>query len=304
MQSPHSIQSGIFKAPITKGESLVEKAFVQRDMRQVSTEQFNREVRGRLRPTVVFFHIPKCAGTSILGYINQHYPLGHVLADLDVDRTLNIFSIVSPERGWAFVGHIDFAHYRQITIPHISFSIFRDPRQRLASRYFSLKDQHADFGWPLLHLPREQSFEEWLTVLSDKDEARKYNGPHGQEDQYYYGEILRYMIGTPLFVELTLGKITEQQALTIALGNIKAFDFCLITEDLDRGKFILDTIMQVENQPSEMVDLNQSVSSTERKADGLYEFNASETALLNHLCRLEMPIYEAAKVIYDSYFDG
>jgi hypothetical protein len=70
------------------------------------------------KPNIVFFHIPKCAGTSLLGYLGQHYN-GQVLADIDIDTTLEKFADIHPEKGWAFVGHIDFNHYRQITVPHV-----------------------------------------------------------------------------------------------------------------------------------------------------------------------------------------
>lgn len=150
---PHSLRRNIYRLTSQKSFSKLQKE------RCSSTGKF----RGFDEKRAIFFHIPKCAGTSIASAVFGYDKVSH----RDAKKYQQIFS------------EQDFNAY-------FKFTVVRNPYDRLISAYTYLKNgggTTGDQNWAIKHLSHYENFEDFVFSGLNKPHIINY---HHFRPQYKY----------------------------------------------------------------------------------------------------------------------
>lgn len=141
----HAINPSIFPTGSNaKGIDLVEQEcsalFWQKCGRAMRRLGYSKEPRGGDGPpSIFFFHLPKCAGTSIWGLLRNTLGTDRVFQAYSRERVRQFEAMDSLARAsyMAIGGHFSLETYRaNLDLSHyFSITTFRDPVQRIASAY-------------------------------------------------------------------------------------------------------------------------------------------------------------------------
>lgn len=90
--------------------------------------------------TVIFPHIPKTAGTTLLNILDRHYPAPHIYSlGLDAHAAVNAFkTLPAAERRQIRLlrGHMPFGLHADLPQPSTYITVLRDPIERVVSEYY------------------------------------------------------------------------------------------------------------------------------------------------------------------------
>lgn len=118
-----------------------------------------------MRP-VVFLHIPKTAGQSVHAYLENSYPLEKICPARD-NSLLNSMSILKIRSYTVFSGHLDWALLDCLQTKAFTFTILRDPIERILSFYFFLRRQARLCGEDELKHPHARGLHAALFLSPD-----------------------------------------------------------------------------------------------------------------------------------------
>lgn len=93
---------------------------------------------------VLFLHIPKTAGQSVHEFLIDRFEIDNVCPARDND-TLRSLDMESLHKYKVYSGHFDWNLFDQIDNLEFTFSILRDPVDRILSYYFYLREQATIF---------------------------------------------------------------------------------------------------------------------------------------------------------------
>lgn len=131
---------------------------------------------------VLFFHVPKCAGTTVFEHLERH--MGRTRLDRALGRRTSMLihtkhhadqlsqMTATASKARLVYGHFDWNTYLRMTLTtdDFKFTFLREPIERLKSSY---KYFCSDQGWEFLNLsgkPSDYSFEEYLTAGEPSDQ--------------------------------------------------------------------------------------------------------------------------------------
>lgn len=163
---------------------------------------------------IVFFHLPKTAGTSIWLHFNKFYPGANESYDEIKSKTKETGTI--PYNYFYVQSHFNRIALQAIGLSKDSkFVFFRDPKKRILSDYYFLKIN------ALRNNPDTKT--SLLEFLKDSNERFENSSGHMKNNIY-----ARYLINrNPASEDLSENDIKE------ALEYLDAFDFIGITENSD-----------------------------------------------------------------------
>jgi hypothetical protein len=115
---------------------------------------------------IKFLHVPKTAGTSVRRFLSRFFLSRHVCPAINNEQ----FQALSPEqlRSYRlFAGHIDWTSLDRIEGECFTFSILRQPRERLVSFYFFLRAQASKLDPVALATPEKRGLHAAITLSPD-----------------------------------------------------------------------------------------------------------------------------------------
>ena len=119
------------------------------------------------KPTIAFIHIPKTAGQSIHHWISQNYSKEEI-CPARTNRQLHDLPLTSLRKYKFFSGHLDWNILKALRPFDYTFSVIRQPKDRIISFYFYMAKEAKRFksngddlplGLEMALLPIDKYFE-------------------------------------------------------------------------------------------------------------------------------------------------
>ena len=182
---------------------------------------------------ILFLHFPKTAGTAIRNAIVRNHPTLRVLPAVDMSE-ISRFSAEELENYDLFAGHFDWSYFDFLGPDVCTFSMLRDPYERLLSQFFYLRTLPAIFGeaftvenFPVIYEivnrpPRD-------TFLS-RDVIRRNAVRDGFDNLYTYFFFGRGYRGAQ---RASVAGASRERVVEIALSNMRRMSFVGSFQHLD-----------------------------------------------------------------------
>jgi len=146
---------------------------------------------------IFFFHIPKTAGTSVSQYFLSRIPRKHVFiggspaAPVEIAREHHRAKLY-------YAAHMAWEEYSRVDFRHKSFTFLRDPRKRLVSSYYFVRNADADESRmsEQAKATRRYNLGDWLQYCLDG--AASDQGQNNGSDNAYMRIFLGRSIVTPM----------------------------------------------------------------------------------------------------------
>ena len=182
-------------------------------------------------PKLVFLHIPKTAGQTIHNELTRAVGAGQT-SPVRVHTQVSDGLAQFPEGFRLYSGHLDWTALDHVPNPRFVFSILRDPKERIASFYFYLRDQAQKLTPQELDLPQNLGKKAALRLTADayffggNDAWRAFI--HDHYDNFY----CRYFASRRIRAGLGFTKLPERRKLRMALRNLEQVDWVYSVDNL------------------------------------------------------------------------
>ncbi len=242
--------------------------------------------------TIVFLHIPKTAGQTI------HTELVRAVGSAAVSpvrvHTQAPADAQMPPGYRLYSGHIDWIALETLPDDRFVFTVLRDPRERIASFYFYLRDQAARLSPEELETPQRRGMKMALTTSADEyffggdTEWQRFVRDH--YDNFY----VSYLATRRMRGQRQIDGLDDETRLARARSNLGALDRVYGMQDLGRLERDLGARLGTPlNVAGTRVNAGPGDRGSLRWPQLLDRFDeASNAALLEAFCRLDLTLME------------
>jgi hypothetical protein len=233
---------------------------------------------------LVYLHIPKTAGTSLISILDKQFGRHEVFPFHSVseigglhDIPLNAHKRYKFVRGHFRLGPFDRCVYRYIVQNPLVFTVLRDPVERTLSAFRHIwrhqeNSLHEEFA------ARNVSLLDFVT--SPKFAARVVN--------HQARQIAGALVPRPMRW-ITTGGLHQEVLLQIALEKLEQFCFVGLTERFEDSVRVLAAVFGWD-LPQELPELNQAPLASRRE-----QLSEEELAAIEAATEVDRCVYEAAK---------
>ena len=244
--------------------------------------------------TVRFLHIPKTAGQSVHQYLVDIFGEEAVFP-MRVNEQIKCLSLNDMQGYRVYSGHFDWIALDFIRDPMFTFTILRDPLERILSFYFYLRNKAISTKEEELKKPENQGLYAALTMTPDEYFCEQNGSFNTFINNHYNNFYVYYFAGRSYESWSKLsgaGKCKNQSyLLDLALNNISELDAVYHINTWENG------LMQdlnhrldkpVQNKVSKVVNKGDGKSAQER-IDSLISIGPSGYAMekINEFCELD-----------------
>jgi hypothetical protein len=224
---------------------------------------------------VIFLHIQKTAGTSLVHLAAEQYGVNSIISHGDyVNKSPLEFSSIP------FVsGHFGFAYIEPLIKNRKIFTFLREPRERIISLYYYFCKQPIEI-YPIHEIAHNNSFESFLELglSSPLVYSRIWNHQAWQLAYGYDTSPDRKFIHS----------FTSKQILSLAKYHLCKMDFIGIVERMDKD---VEELSMLLNWSGVCKPARVNVTSNRKS---LSELSNREIMLLDELTSLDKVLYDAA----------
>lgn len=180
---------------------------------------------------IVFLHIPKTAGQTVHNNLSRAVKARRV-SPIRVHTQTSVEKDQYPPGYSLYSGHLDWQELGHLPAARFVFTILRDPGERIASFYYYLQRQAADFASPDLHLAQNIGFRRALEWAPDDyffggDDAWQTFVRSHYDNFYATYFATRRMLGWG-----ATRQMTESQLLAQARAGLASLDRIYTTDNL------------------------------------------------------------------------
>jgi len=246
---------------------------------------FNTSAASPRKP-VLFLHIQKTAGTSVIHRLKEYYRDSMVTHGDWLGKSPQDLAHLE-----CVTGHFGHAFAAPLMRGRYCFTFLRDPADRLISKYYYFQKQKSS-EFIVYELARKHSFDEFLELSLDNQwlKINMWNNQtwmiaHGY-DEAIGKEVVRaqnantHQWDDSVSALQTINRYAPEQLLQMAKSHLKQFDqigfverldqdFAKITQALGLGAMPLGTINRTENRPS----YKELAPETRRRIDRMTELD-------------------------------
>jgi hypothetical protein len=222
-----------------------------------------------MRNKIIFSHIPKTAGTSILSLLNSNYPKTRRIGcypsttekHFDVITKMPFLNVIAT--------HCQFGCHEAFGWPAQYFSFLRHPVDQVVSNFSHLQRRGFDH-----EMPPHMSLEQFLKSEDGNNLQTVYFSGINQTDSRF--------------------KEDPQKVLEIAKSNMERFYFFIgITERYSESAFMLSKILRWRILKIEHKNANKTRPAV---------ISREIRQLIENKCCLDMQLYEYGKKKFDENF--
>ena len=116
---------------------------------------------------IIFLHIPKTAGQSVHHFFETSFKKNEIFPGR-VNRQLAQYSIEEMNNYKIFSGHLDWDIMENLQGPKYTFTILRDPKERIFSFYFYTRNKAKKLTKEELNAPQNQGMKATLELTPDQ----------------------------------------------------------------------------------------------------------------------------------------
>ena len=180
---------------------------------------------------LVFLHIPKTAGQTVHNELAKAVGPSNV-SPIRVHSQASMAKDQFPAGYRLYSGHLDWSDLDHIAHPRFTFSILRDPRERIASFYFYLMKDAKALSNEARKAPEnigkrtilEQSADDYF--FGGSDAWRAFILDH------YENFYCRYLASQKIRAGLAFGAQSNRKKLRLALRNLHKIDWIYSIDNL------------------------------------------------------------------------
>lgn len=241
---------------------------------------------------VVFFHVPKTAGTSLNAYLRAQFKPSESAIHIE-DKALG--------RPWThddfkdkklITGHLDYNAFAELFDLYKVFllSVFREPRRQALSVLARLR-RHTEADHAAVKQNLGPGFREMIDRYEKVGPVEFLNSLRGLEWSVVHNAHTRALLSIP-----PAGKLDESQ-LPLAFQNMARFNLIGITEHLDKCLSLMSYYMgwkPARSQPQ----LNTATRSHYRQLEETDELMAA----IDSVTQCDRQIYDCAAALFDRQF--
>jgi hypothetical protein len=181
-----------------------------------------------------FLHLPKTAGNSIREFASRFFQQRHVCPVI-YDAELRAIGDEELRSYRMFAGHLDWASLDRVDGPSFTFTVLREPLDRVLSFYFYLRNTGAKLDATQLETPDKRGMRAALTLPPDEFFCGGPRPVRRQLDTTMDNLYAYYFAGRSFGMrrEIHVGKgISEAELLRLANWNLDLLDGIYAIDDL------------------------------------------------------------------------
>jgi hypothetical protein len=257
-------------------------------------------------PSVVFLHIPKTAGQSVHAFLERLFGKKQV-APVRVNSHLLGLTVPEIRKYRVYSGHLDWNLLDCLPEPRFTFSIFRDPMDRILSFYLYLRAEAARFTEEELRSPQRRGLHAARHMSPDEYFVSPRNGIRDFLDDHYDNFYAFYFAGRCyearrrlLGLRASGAEMDDQRVVDMALANIALLDGVYCMDRLDALEADLTRVAGVKAPPMMLQEFraNKGDGTTrEQRLAKLRELGATEATFdrLRNMTRLDDVIWQEVR---------
>ena len=247
---------------------------------------------------IIFLHIPKTAGQSVHHFFQTAFKKEQIFPGR-VNEQLLAYSRRDLNTYQVFSGHLDWSLLDCIKDPKFTFTILRDPRERILSFYFYLRKQAEKLTPGEFNSPQNQGMKAALQLTPDQYFYDKSVNIRSFLDNHYSNFYTFYFAGRTydsrqkIISKIGDGKIfsSMDNVLALAIENMNALDRVY---DISNWKDLfgdLKEFMPELETPTDVYHVNKGdgltlkLGATEKTFNAIGEFCKYDNILYEKFCQ-------------------
>ena len=253
---------------------------------------------------VIFLHIPKTAGQSVHAALVAAFGASAV-CPARVNEQLVGIPVNELNRYRVFSGHLDWSLLDCVEGPRTVFTVLREPRDRILSFYFYLREQASKLSAADLDKPQHQGMKAALRLTPDQyfcagpPHLRRFLDDHYDNFYTYFFAGRYYSARGLLNGRIGRGEISREQLVERALENLCTLDAVFSVEDTAAVFAWIRELggAAIRGDERYRVNVNAAVEAGER-ASRLAALGATQAAFdrIDAYCKLDGELWRRAPI--------
>jgi hypothetical protein len=248
---------------------------------------------------IIFLHIPKTAGQSVHNYLSRSFKEEDICPARE-NYQLCAYPLKIRKNFKLFSGHLDWSQVYGLHADAFTFSILRDPLDRILSFYSYLRREAGLLSLDELRHPANAGFRAIIELSADEyilgapPEIRSFLDAHYDNFYSYYFAGRTYLSRNDLLGEVNAGKLTFANIIEIAKQNIKELNGLYRVDRLDKLQAdLLGLGYSPEGLSLSETRVNVGSGDTKTRIIELKELGLTDKGLqrIYDMCEMDMKIW-------------
>lgn len=252
-----------------------------------------------MRPPIIFLHIPKTAGQSVHNYLSRVFKEQDICPARE-NFQLCGYSLKTRKNFKLFSGHLDWAQLYGLHADAFTFSILRDPVDRIISFYNFMHREASQLSPQQLSSPDYQGQKAILELTADEyflggsPEMRFFLDSLYDNFYSYYFAGRTYLSRSLLIGQVNAGRLTQENIIEIAKQNIHELGGLYRISQLDKLQLDLSRLGYNPDGPTLIeTKLNVGTGNTNSGINEIRELGLTDIGFkrLHDMSEMDMQIW-------------
>ena len=242
---------------------------------------------------IFFFHIPKTAGTSVSQFFLRQLPRENVFIGGPYTAPLKVIKN-DPSAPVYYAAHMAYDEYLNMDFRHRSFTFLRDPRKRLVSSYYFVRNSRAEEGRmsEQAKATRRYDLADWLQYCLDAGATK--HGQNNGNDNFY----ARIMLGRGSVVEIPrLDLAPDGPEMALIRQRLRQFECVGLVEEFPTSLAMIARALDLSPpEDRDLVPRNRAADTDKTPREPITD---KMNDAITELCRYDQWIYDYGKTLFE-----